>query len=151
MPGIKVKHTIDAPRTKVWAAIEDISTHVQWMADAESITFTSDRTSGKGTTFDCMTRVGPFALVDSMEVTRWDEPHAMGVIHKGLVTGVGEFRLRSKGRKGRRTSFSWSERLRFPWWMGGPMGAFLAKPVLWAIWKRNLRRLADLVESGALS
>ena len=120
------------------------------MGDAESITFTSEQTKGRGTTFDCLTRVGPFALVDSMEITRWDEGRAMGVIHTGLVTGVGEFRLKPSGRKSARTRFSWNERLRFPWWMGGPLGALAAKPVMTLIWRRSLRRLADLVESGSL-
>ena len=145
-----MSRTIEATPDEVWEAVEDISTHVRWMGDAESITFTSDKTRGKGTTFDCLTRVGPFALVDRMEITRWDEGRAMGVIHTGLVTGVGEFRLKGKGRGKGRTRFSWRERLRFPWWMGGPLGALAAKPVMVLIWRRSLRRLADLVESGAL-
>ena len=150
MSRIKVSRTIDAPPDRVWAAVEDISTQVRWMGDAESIKFTSEQTRGRGTTFDCLTRVGPFALVDSMEITRWDEGRAMGVIHTGLVTGVGEFRLKARGRKSARTRFSWNERLRFPWWMGGPLGALAAKPVMTLIWRRSLRRLADLVESGSL-
>ena len=145
-----MSRTIEATPDEVWEAVEDISTHVRWMGDAESITFTSDKTRGKGTTFDCLTRVGPFALVDRMEITRWDEGRAMGVIHTGLVTGVGEFRHKGKGRRKGRTRFSWRERLRFPWWMGGPLGALAAKPVMVLIWRRSLRRLADLVESGAL-
>ena len=44
----------------------------------------------------------------------------------------------------------WSERLRFPWWMGGALGAWAAAPVLYLVWRSNLGRLADLVESGAL-
>lgn len=151
MSRIRVSRTIDAPPARVWAAVEDISTHVRWMGDAESITFTSDRTRGEGTRFDCLTRVGPFALIDSMEITRWDEGKAMGVIHSGLVTGVGEFTLKAKGRgKSKRTKFTWREKLRFPFWMGGPLGALAAKPVMILIWRRSLRRLADLVESGAL-
>lgn len=151
MSRIRVSRRIDAPPAQVWAAVEDISSHVRWMGDAESITFTSDQTRGKGTTFDCLTRVGPFALIDKMEITRWDEGKAMGVIHSGLVTGVGEFTLTAKGRgKSRRTKFTWSEKLRFPIWMGGPLGALAAKPVMVLIWRRSLRRLAELVESGAL-
>ena len=51
-------------------------------------------------------------------------------------------------RRGRRTRFTWNERLRFPWWLGGAVGARLAKPVLRAIWRRNLRRLKAIVEAA---
>lgn len=150
MARIKVSTTIDAPPKQVWAALEDISTHVRWMADAASITFTSDQQTGKGTTFDCLTRVGPIALDDHMEITRWEPGRAMGVLHTGLVSGAGVFTLKPRGRKGRRTRFRWAERLRFPWWLGGAFTAFAAKPVLWAVWRGNVRRLRQLVESGAL-
>ena len=35
-----------------WEDVRDLASHVTWMADAESIRFTSERTSGVGTTFD---------------------------------------------------------------------------------------------------
>ena len=48
---------------------------------------------------------------------------------------------------GRRTRFIWAETLVFPWWLGGPVGAFIGgKVVLRSIWKRNLRNLKRLVE-----
>ncbi len=128
----------------------DISTHVRWMADAYSITFSSERTSGRGTKFDCLTRVGPIALIDRMEITQWEPAREMGVLHRGVVSGVGSFTLKPRGRRGRRTRIRWSERLRFPWWLGGPITGVAAKPVLFLIWRTNLRRLAELVESGAL-
>ncbi|MFV0316612.1 MAG: SRPBCC family protein [Microthrixaceae bacterium] len=150
MPRIRVAVTISAPRDQVWSAIEDIEGHSRWMTDAAAIMFTSQRRSGRGTSFDCLTRVGPFALIDSMEVTRWEPGRRLGVIHAGVVQGTGEFRLRPRGLRRRRTRLVWSERLRFPWWLGGRIGAWIATPVLWTIWRSNLARLRDLVESGAL-
>ena len=96
-----------------------------------------------GTTFDCGTKVGPFRMTDQMEITEWKPGRAMGVRHVGLVTGVGRFTLR-RTRRGQ-TRFTWKERLRFPLWMGGPVGAFLSAPVFHAIWKRNLRRLHAII------
>jgi uncharacterized protein YndB with AHSA1/START domain len=119
MSRIRVSTEIDAPPGRVWDAVADISTHVRWMADAESITFTSATTSGP-------------------------------VQHAGVVTGTGEFTLAGTGPGSTRTTFGWAERLRFPWWLGGPLGALVAKPVLRAIWKGNLRRLRGLVEAGDL-
>ena len=136
---------IEAPPTEVWAAVEDIATHVEWMHDAVAIRFTSPQRSGVGTTFDCDTKVGPFRLVDRMEITQWEPAKTMGVRHVGLVTGTGAFTLRRAGPE--RTEFLWDETLVFPWWMGGPIGGRVGAVLLAQIWKRNLRGLKQLVEA----
>ena len=142
---IKVSTTINAPIGVVWDYVENISSHVEWMADAESIEFLSSRRTGVGTAFICVTKVGPFRLRDKMMVTQWSTRHAMGIRHEGIVTGDGVFTL--SNRRGNRTRFTWKERLTFPIWMGGPVGAFAAKPILRWIWKRNLRRLTSQCET----
>lgn len=131
--------TIAAPPAEVWAAIEDVGSHVEWMADAEAIRFETDRTSGAGTRFECDTKVGPFRLTDHMEITEWSPGEAMGVRHTGLVTGEGRFTLRAVDGG---TEFAWREELRVPWWLGGGLGA----PVLRRIWQGNLARLKAKVE-----
>ena len=146
MGRIRVSTVIDAPPDQVWDEVRHIERHVDWMADAVAIRFTSDRRSGVGTTFDCETKVGPIRLTDRMEVTEWLDAKVMGVRHVGLVTGTGRFTLTKA--KGGRTRFSWQERLRFPWWMGGPVGGVAGGRVMRRIWKRNLAVLKDLVEHG---
>ena len=145
MPRVHVSVVIDASPAEVWAHLEDIASHVEWMLDAVAIRFTSHRTTGVGTTFECDTKVGPFKLVDRMEITRWEPRKAMFVRHTGLVTGVGGFTLK-RARRGR-TRFIWDEPLRFPWYFGGPVGALAAKPVLTAIWKRSIAQLKARVET----
>jgi hypothetical protein len=81
-----------------------------------------------------------------MTVTEWTPEWAMGIEHRGVVTGRGRFTLRR--RLGGKTRFTWAEELTFPWWMGGAVGALAAKPALRAVWKRNLRRLQHLIELG---
>ncbi len=145
---LRVGITIAASPAEVWRVLEPIERHVDWMADAESITFTSTSRRGVGTSFDCRTRVGPFRTTDRMTVTEWTPEWAMGIEHRGVVTGRGRFTLRRRPRS--KTRFTWTEELTFPLWMGGAVGAIAAKPVLRAIWRRNLRRLQGLVEqSGA--
>ncbi len=148
MGRIRVATVIDAPPRVVWADVRTIASHVEWMADAEAITFTSAAEEGVGTTFDCRTRVGPLHLTDRMEVTQWRERRSMGIRHVGLVTGEGRFTLRRA--RGGRTRFTWTEQLRYPWWMGGPIGGLVIDRVLALIWRGNLRRLASRFSHGAL-
>jgi carbon monoxide dehydrogenase subunit G len=140
---IRVRTTIDAPPPAVWRRLADIADHVSWMADAASIRFTGDQRTGVGTTFECETRVGPLRTRDVMEVTEWREGEAIGVRHRGLVTGNGRFLLRRR-RRGR-TEVVWDEDLRYPWWLGGALGSLVASPVLRAVWRGNLRRLGARV------
>ena len=137
---------IDAPRRRVWHALEDIGSHVDWMREAKAITFTSARRRGVGATFVCDTRVGPLRTADVMEVVRWRPSREMAIRHEGIVSGTGRFLLRR--RRGGRTRFVWSERLRFPWWAGGPVGGLVAGRVLAAIWRRNLRQFKRVVEGS---
>ena len=137
---------IDARPSEVWSDVRDIGSHVSWMEDAESIEFTSPAREGVGARFDCATKVGPFRLRDRMEVTEWAEGRAMGIRHRGLVTGTGRFSLRRTLRG--RTRFTWEERLSFPWWLGGALGARAARPVLRRTWKRNLANLKRRLESA---
>jgi carbon monoxide dehydrogenase subunit G len=130
---VVVSTLIDAPPAEVWADVSDISSHVEWMQDAVAIRFTSE------SEFDCDTRVGPFRLTDHMVITEWEEGGVIGIRHVGLVSGSGRFTLVAEGEG---TRFTWSEELRFPWFLGGPAGAYVAAPILRRIWRGNLHRLS---------
>ena len=145
MARIRVSTVIDATPAGVWSAIDDIATHVHWMEDATAIRFRGTKRQGVGTVFECDTKVGPLTLLDVMEITDWQPRRRMGVRHVGLVTGSGAFTLRPA--KGGRTRFTWRERLVFPWWLGGPVGAAVGSEVLRLIWRRNLRNLKGRVEA----
>lgn len=143
MSGIEVAVSIPAGPEQVWDEISDVASHVSWMADAEEIRFLSAQTSGAGTKFECLTRVGPLHTKDRMVITEWVPGAAMAVEHAGLFKGAGRFTLKPTSEGG--TRFVWTENLQFPWYFAGPLGAFVARPVLTAIWKGNLRRLRDRV------
>jgi carbon monoxide dehydrogenase subunit G len=147
MAEVIVAVEIDRTPSEVWASLRDISSHVEWMADATEIRFVTDQTEGTGTTFECDTKVGPIRLTDVMTITSWIDEAEMGVRHEGIVTGVGEFRLTDAAGGG--TRFTWREDLSFPLWLGGPIGEVVAKPVLTAIWKRNLGRLKVSLEGSS--
>lgn len=135
MARIVVSRDIALPLTVVWEALADLESHVHWMQDAVSIEFGSAQRRGVGTSMDVETRVGPFRTLDRMDVVGWDEGRAIEVAHTGLVTGRGTLAVTETGD---RTRVSWDEELRFPWWLGGPVTAWLAKPILAHIWRKNL-------------
>ena len=127
--------------------MEPVENHVDWMADAVAIRFLNEQTRGVGTEFFCDTKVGPIKLVDKMEITEWIPQQVMGVCHVGMVTGTGKFTLTPNDGG---TTFTWAEELIFPWWLGGSIGSFVGgKVVMRAIWKRNLKKLKQLVEATA--
>ena len=136
---IEVGVTIPAPIDDVWAEVEQLEHHSEWMADAESIEFLTDQRRGVGTRMRVATKVGPLRTMDVMEFTDWEAPHRMAINHQGIVTGQGAFTLRAAGEQ---TEFTWREELSFPWYLGGPITGFFAAPVLRWIWRRNLKGLA---------
>ncbi len=145
MATIGVSTVVPAAPETVWEDLRHIGRHVDWMADAYAIRFETEATEGVGVRFECATRVGPIRLTDRMEVTEWRDAEVMGIRHAGTVSGTGQFRLTPcQGPAGEiHTRFEWTETLRFRWWLGGPLGAAAARPVLRAVWARNLRRFAS--------
>lgn len=139
MSTIRVAIDVSQSPGVVWEELRHIEHHVNWMSDAVRIDFATDQREGVGTSFDCVTKIGPLVLVDKMTITSWIENSTMGVSHQGLVKGRGSFTLSSRGT---RTLISWREELFFPWWMGGSVGAFVASPVLASLWRKNLRKFA---------
>ena len=140
MARIKIDRDIAAPKTAVWQALADLGSHDNWMKDAESIVFVTDQQSGIGTKMRVKTVVGPFRTMDEMEVVGWEEGSSIEVEHRGLVTGRGTLAVSGDESSSRVT---WDEVLTFPWWLGGPVTAWFARPVLRQIWKGNLARLDE--------
>jgi len=144
--AITVSADYDATPEQLWATLEPIERHVDWMADAESIEFLTANHRGVGTRFVCVTKVGPVRLRDVLEITSWEPHRSMGVRHEGLVTGDGHFTLQPLD-DGRRVRFTWSEELTVPWWLGGRVAARVGgRHVMARIWRGNLSRLRRLVE-----
>lgn len=148
MAHIEVGIDLDASPQQVWKIVEPVERHVDWMADAVAIRFVNEQTRGVGTAFLCDTKVGPIKLTDRMEITEWVPEKVMGVRHVGVVTGTGQFTLAPLD-SGARTRFVWAEELKFPWWLGGPIGEIIGgKLVMGFIWKRNLRELKKIVAAA---
>jgi len=148
MAHISLSIMIDAPPAAVWASVSDLASHTEWMQDAVAIRFVSDATTGAGVVMDCDTKIGPFRVTDRLVVTEWEEGRVIAIRHEGAVTGTGRFLLATAGPE--RTLFSWTEDLRFPWWMGGPAGAGAARPALIWTWRRSLAALRAHIQGAAV-
>jgi hypothetical protein len=130
----------------VWAELERIEDHTEWMADAVAIDFLTEQRRGVGTSFRCATRFGPLRTNDLMTITEWVEGSTMGVRHQGAVSGSGRFTL--VGDEDGGTVVTWAEDLTFPWWMGGALGAAVAHPIFRWVWRRNLEQLRRRLSDG---
>jgi uncharacterized protein YndB with AHSA1/START domain len=141
MASISVDIVIPAPPRRVWSEVARLETHQEWMGDVVGIDFEAGPTTGVGTRMRVATRVGPLRTNDLIEITEWQPPRVMGVSHRGLIRGTGQFRLEPRGDSS--TLFTWAEKLYFPWYLGGPITAMAAAPILRRIWRKNLARLAE--------
>lgn len=140
MKPIRVSVVIPASPGRVWDEVERIEDHPRWMADALDVDFHTERRRGVGTRIAVLTRIGPFRTTDEMEFTHWERPRCIGVVHRGLFTGTGLFTLEHAGDG---TRFTWTEEIRFPWYLGGRLGSLLARPILTRVWRGNLDRLRE--------
>lgn len=142
--GITVSVDIEAPLDAVWAEAADLASHAEWMRDADRIDFADDQREGVGTTMNVLTKIGPLSTTDVIEVTSWKEREEIGVVHRGVVTGSGRFRLEPISEN--RTRFIWEEELEMPWYFGGSLGSPISSRVLGAVWRGNLNRLKERLE-----
>ena len=135
---------IDGPIEAVWAEAVDFASHHEWMGDALAIDFETDQQTGVGTVMLVETRVGPLRTVDRFTITELDAPHLVKGIHDGAVSGSAQWHITESNGS---TTLAWHEQLRFPWYFAGRLGEFVAKPIMIAMWRANLRRLKSRVES----
>ncbi|MGH8911809.1 MAG: SRPBCC family protein [Acidimicrobiia bacterium] len=144
MTPVSTSILVEAPAAAVWVELSDLASHVEWMTDAETIDFETVTTSGEGVRMRVHTRIGPLRTVDVIEVTEWDPVRRIGVSHRGLISGYGSFDLAALAGG---TRITWSEDLIFPMWLGGRVTAWFARPILAAVWRRNLAALKRRIEA----
>ena len=137
--SIEVAVHIQESIERVWEDLAELENHSDWMKDAEAIEFLTEKRHGAGTRIRVPTRIGPLRTVDEIEFTSWEPPNRMAIAHRGLFTGTGEISLQSVSGG---TSVTWRESVTFPFRFGGPLGEFVAAPILRLVWRSNLKRLA---------
>jgi len=127
---------VPAPPERVFALVTDWPRHREWMVA------TSAWQAGEGRV-EAFTGVGRLGFLDVMTIRRWQPPHVVEMEHVGrLVRGAGVIRVQEHPGGSR---VIWAERLHPPLVVVGWLLWPLARPVVNALARLSLRRLARLV------
>ena len=145
MASLEVREQIAAPPERVWQIIADLEGGRHWMADVRSLEIIGDRKSGAGTVLKVTSELfGLPVIKDVMEITTWDPPSELGVLHRGRFSGTGAFRLQA--REGG-TLFIWREDFEPPLGQLGELAHSLAvRPHLERVFRRSLANLKWVAE-----
>ncbi|HET7310847.1 MAG TPA: SRPBCC family protein [Mycobacteriales bacterium] len=99
---------VDVDAERAWAGITDWTAQGAWMPLTKVDVVTD--ANGCGTRLRAVTGVGPAAVVDEMEIDRWEPPHRCDVRHDGrIIRGRGVFLVESLGAG--RARVTWEEHL----------------------------------------
>jgi Polyketide cyclase / dehydrase and lipid transport len=144
---------VDAAIDRVWAALIDWESHGDWMV-ATTVARTTGDGDRVGAGIEGITKLGPFAVHDTMTFSQWQPPPASParcvVEHTGtLVRGSGAFEVEDLGHG--RSRVVWSEWVQLPLGLLGETGWLAVRPVVGFFLRLSLRRLARLVEAHEMS
>ncbi|MGH3240036.1 MAG: SRPBCC family protein [Spirillospora sp.] len=138
--AVRAEALSTATPDRVFEVLTDWPRHAEWMP------FTSAE-GGRdvGEELRAWTGVGPVGFLDTMVITGWRPGDHVAVRHTGrLVRGRAWFKVVPDPSG---TRIVWAERLDLPLGPLGPLGWVAAGPVVRAVMRLGLRRLAALSEA----
>lgn len=138
---------VDAPPERVFAALTDWPAQGRWMLGTR--VWSDGPAQGVGGRISAWTGVGRVGFLDTMEITDWEPPHRVRVLHTGVVVR-GPGILEVLALPGGRSRVVWREELELPLGGLGRLGFAVVGPAFGAGVTASLQRLARLVESGEL-
>lgn len=149
MARLELRVFIRAAPEKVWPVISNLQSQKKWMVDLRSLEVTHLTQNGVGTVMDVRSELfGLPILHDVMEITTWDPPRELGILHRGQFTGTAAFQLEALGGG---TVFTWTEEFTPPL---GPIGelafALVVRPHLRRVFGRSMDNARRLVEGEPL-
>src|SRR4051795_11676962 len=100
---------VDATVDQAWASVTDWRAQGAWMPLAR-VAVVGEGGNGLGTRLRAVTGIGRAAVVDEMEIDRWEPPYRCDVRHDGrVVRGRGVFLVEPLGTD--RARVTWEEHL----------------------------------------
>jgi hypothetical protein len=109
------------------------------MQDADRVRVLTSAREGVGVFVAVRTRVLSVPLfTEELEVTVWDPPRRLVMAHRGLVHGVGHWRLEPSAGG---TAFTWTEVLRLPPPVLGEIALLAYRPFMRRLMRSSVRNL----------
>jgi hypothetical protein len=140
--AVSVKVDVDLPVSLAFDRATDWSRQGQWIPSTTVRVVQGDGRS-VGSRIEAFTGVGRLGFLDVMEVTGWDAPNRVDVMHVGrLVRGPGAFEFQPLPSGG--TELTWSEGLQLPLGRVGRLIWPLLRPWAAGLLRIALRRFAAL-------
>src|SRR3954469_10427880 len=100
---------VDVTAEQAWGAVTDWRAQSAWMPMTR-VDVVGDAGNGRGTRLRAVSGVGRVAVVDEMEIDRWEPPYRCDVRHDGrVVRGRGVFLVEPLGTD--RARVTWEEHL----------------------------------------
>src|SRR4051812_48054674 len=150
MPEVSESIEVDAPAEQVWAALTDWVAQGRWIlaTDVRPVVGPARGVGGRLVAVTGLPLPGGrrLGVVDTMEITRWEPPARVDVLHTGhVVRGTGTFEARPRGEA---STFVWSEQIDLPLGDLGRLAWPVVERVVRAAYRLSLRRFARVVLSG---
>ena len=144
--AVSTSVVISAPIERVWAVVADVEGQPRWMQDMKSVRMTTSGPWQVGSRGEATVRMFGVGVTDPVTITDFEPPTMFGIRHEGAFAGGGTFRL-APADGGAATVVDWKERLAAP--VLAHAAAVETTPIFRHVFEADLKRLRDLVESGA--
>jgi hypothetical protein len=148
----EIRIFIPASPDAVWAVLEDLERHGEWMVDIRDLAVVSEQKRGVGTIIEATSAVFGLPVVkDLIQVTAWEPGRRLDVRRETPAAGLGRIALRGTGsfvldRVHNGTILTWIEDFQAPLGSAGEVGfAVAVRPHMRRVFGRsllNVRRLA---------
>lgn len=140
--ALEMSVTAAAPRETIWHLITDWERQGDWMLEARDFVVLSSHREGVGVEAEATVVVAGIKTRDVVRVVGWEPPKRLVIRHEGWVSGEGQLHLTPLHDGS--THIFWREELHPPLGALGAAGLTLLKPVMYRLFRRDLRILAAL-------
>lgn len=139
---IEERVAVAVPVETAWAGLTGWEDQTGWMLF--TVVTVEPGAHRVGERLDAFTRIAGLGFHDPMEVSRWDPPNLVEVVHLGkVVRGGGTFEVRPAPGG---AWLVWVEDLDLPLGLVGGLGFAVLRPVFQLMLRWSLRRLAKQLE-----